>query len=586
MHFRIWYYMHNLVRDHFINSDGFLLQAACAFIDPDALWTRVLASFGFEFTNRIEALHSSSLWFFTDQAQTAPPLFEGFLMLMLSFITGSWSPAFVVGFSDSECDVSRIRTEICSVLSTKDRTYSELQRVLPRAVSSHPSYDLVLESVTSFTPPSSRTLKEGAFRLLPSAYEHHFSAVRVYFSAYRLQDVETAILNWSAQFNSPSIQVGTSDTIPRVVRFVCSNDDPIACDYFPLIFCDTFWQTLGCLCFSLCSSFDRNHNTNILHLPAAFAQAAVDAALRSSRQREVFHKMNQPIATFAWRLSVDESLEVVTGGTTPVLTCIYDSLQVIRDKADSDKSLGCLALAYNYTLHCIQELGAVIGDINGAAVRSRESDPDISRKRSTAMAARQSAIARIRLLQQSFSHSMNETDVSSPLRGVIAIRRQASDSVLPLVVTQPDKEFLELHCANSTQNDETGASISTATQSLFNNHYAPLKYVGDDSCADDLGCCCICTMEADHNDPLGLLVSISADPLSGRSRSFLSSLLPSDLLLTGVKVTESALIHSCGHAVHVSCMKSWVLMHLGPSSQFWHGKNCTSDICVLLVCLL
>lgn len=144
--------MHNVVRDHFINSDGFLLQAACAFIDPDALWTRVLASFGFEFTDRIEALHSSSLWFFTDQSQIAPPLFEGFLMLMLSFITGSWSPAFVVGFSDSECDVSRIRTEICSVLSTKDRTYSELQRILPRAVSSHPSYDTVLKSLTSFTP--------------------------------------------------------------------------------------------------------------------------------------------------------------------------------------------------------------------------------------------------------------------------------------------------------------------------------------------------------------------------------------------------------------------------------------------------
>ena len=81
-------------------------------------------------------------------------------------------------------------------------------------------------------------------------------------------------------------------------------------------------------------------------------------------------------------------------------------------------------------------------------------------------------------------------------------------------------------------------------------------------------------MDADYNDPLGLLVSISADLLSGCSRSYLSSLSSSDLALAGVRINESALIHSCGHAVHVSCMKSWILMHLGPSSEFWHGKNC------------
>ena len=99
MQFRSWYYMHNFVRDQFINSDGFLLQASCAFVDPDALWTRIMASFGFAFDDCIEVLQTSALWFFTDQSETAPGLpmtvretsvdrITGGVMLMM---TGAWA---------------------------------------------------------------------------------------------------------------------------------------------------------------------------------------------------------------------------------------------------------------------------------------------------------------------------------------------------------------------------------------------------------------------------------------------------------------------------------------------------------------
>ena len=579
MHYRSWFYMHNFVRDQFINSDGFLLQAACAIIDPDALWTRILASFGFAFTNYIQVLQSSALWFFTDQSETAPALLEGFLMLMLSLLTGSWSAAFVVGFSDSEHDKCRIRTEICSVLSIKDKTYSELQNILPRAVSSHPSFDSVLESLTTFTPPSSRTLKEGSYRLLPSAFEQNFSAVRVYFSAFRLGDVEAAILNWSSQFNSPSIEMGPTDS-PRKVRFVCPIDDPITSSYFPLIFCNNFWQFLRCLCFSLCSNFDQKHQTSYLHLPAAFAQAAVDAAVRSGREHEVFHKMNESVATFAWNLTPLENRELMTGGCTPVLTSICDSLHAIKMKADSGKNLVCLAHAYDYTLHSIQKLSALSSETNGAAVRSRESDPSISRKRSTAMAARQSALAKIRLLQKKFSCLFDENASSPPLHRVLDASVHTNDPAQSHIGVEPDKsEFQETPCASPAQNDETTGMFASASDSSSQPssclQYESLKYPGDDFCADDLGCCCICTMEADDNDPLGLLVSITSDPLtgSGSSRTFLSSLTPSDPLLWSIDNSESALIRSCGHAVHVSCMQSWLLMHQGPTSQFSDGTN-------------
>ncbi len=570
--------MHNFVRDQFINSDGFLLQASCAIIDPDAMWTRVLASFGFTFTNCIEVLQSSALWFFTDQSETAPALFEGSLMLMLSLLTGSWSPALVVGFSDSDCDLSRIRTEICSLLSIKDKTYSELQNILPRAVSSHPAFDSVLESITTFTPPSSRTLKEGSYRLLPSVFEHHFSAVRVYFSAYRLSEVEAAILNWSSNFNSSSMKADTCDATPRKVRFVCSIDDPIASAYYPLTFCDTFWRILRCLCFSLCSSFDQKHHSSILHLPAAFAQAAVDAALRSGREHEVFHKMHEPVATFAWKMFPEENRELIMGGCTPVLTSIYDSLHAIKVRAESDKNLVCLALAYNHALYSIEKLSAVSSELNGAAVRSRESDPSISRKRSTAMAARQNALARIRLLQQKFSCSLDESaKSSSPLHRNPVFQLPASDLVHSLDEVEPDhREFQKdggTSPALSDENEGVLASTSkTTSQSSFGLRQESLEYPGDDFCADDLGCCCICTMEAGDNDPLGLLVSITPDPLRGSFRTFPSSSSHADPLSPGVgNLKNSALIRSCGHAVHVSCMQSWLYMHHGPSSQFSDG---------------
>ncbi len=567
--------MHNFVRDQFINSDGFLLQASCAIIDPDAMWTRVLASFGFTCTNCIEVLQSSALWFFTDQSETAPALFEGSLMLMLSLLTGSWSPALVVGFSDSECDLNRIRTEICSLLSIKDKTYSELQNVLPRAVSSHPVFDSVLESLTTFTPPSSRTLKEGSYRLLPSVFEHHFSAIRVYFSAYRLADVEAAISNWSSNFNSSSVKMDACDATPRKVRFVCSIDDPIMLAYFPLIFCDTFWRILRCLCFSLCSSFDQKHHTSILHLPAAFAQAAVDAALQSGREHDVFHKMNEPVATFAWKMFPQEDREFMMGGCTPVLTSIYDSLLAIKVRAESDKNLVCLALAYKYALHSIETLIAVSSESNGAAVRSRESDPLISRKRSTAMAARRNALARIRLLQQKFSCLLDDSAVlSSPLHRTPVPQIPASNSVQSLDAVEPDHREFQM-ATSPTQSDECEgilASFSkTNSQSSFGLREESLEYPGDDFCADDLGCCCICTMEAGDNDPLGLLVSINLDPLRGSFRTFPSS-SHADPLSAGVgNFKNSALVRSCGHAVHVSCMQSWLYMHQGPSSQFSDG---------------
>ena len=574
MHHRSWFYMHNFFRDQFINSDGFLLQASCAFIDPDALWTRVLASFGFAFTDRIEVLQASALWFFTEQSATAPALFEGFLMLMLSLLSGSWSPALVVGFSDSECDISRIRTEICCLLSIKDKTYSELQNLLPRAVSSHPSYDAVLESSTTFTPPSSRTLKEGSFRLLPSVYEHHFSAVRVYFSAFRLGDVEAAVSNWSSQFNLPSSKVDPSDAKPRAVRFVCPIDDPISSNFYPMTFCDTFWQTLRCLSFSLCSSFHQQHSTNTLHLPAAFAMAAVDAALRSGREEEVYLRMNEPVATFSWQLSPDHNRELVTGGSTPVVTSIYDSLHAIKDIAESHKSQFCLAQAYNYALYSIEKLIAAGSESNGAAVRSRESDPAICRKKSTAMAARQHALARIRLLQQQFSCSCDDKATASPSHVAADIQMQTSSVAIGL----EERGVEDTPCASPSQNlgtGETPASWSSAAlQSPFGMEDVTPKCQDEISCADDLGCCCICTMEADYNDPLGLLVSINPDPLGGSSRIFLSSLSPSDELMAEVDTHTSVLIQSCGHAVHVSCMQSWLLMHQGPSSQFSDGTNC------------
>jgi len=571
MTFRSWFYMHHFVRDQFVNLDGFLLQAACACIDPDALWTRVLASFGFSFSGRVQALQSSALWFFTEQSETAPALFESFLMLMLSLLTGSWSPAFVVGFSDSECDISRIKTEICSLLAIKDKTYSELQSSLPRTVSSHPSFDTVLESLTTFTPPSSRTLKEGSYRLLPSVFEHHFSAVRVYFSAYRLADVDAAILNWSSQFNSSSMKANDGDLHPRSVRFVCAIDDPIICDYYPLIFCDKFWQVLRCLCFSVCSSFDQTHHTNMLHLPAAFAQAAVDAALRSGRELEVFHKMNEPVATFVWELSPDEDRELVTGGSTPVLTSICDSLHAIKDAADSDPNLACLVIAYNYTLHSIQKLIAESSESSGSFVRSRECPPSISRKKSTAMAARQSALARIRLLQQHFSSLIDDNAMASP-----GPKCQPSDEAPHQSPAAAAAEFnsLELQEAQSptpTQRNASGftvAAAATVTQASSQPSSSP---EGDIFCADDLGACCICTSEDDYNDPLGLLVSISLDPMSGSFDTFLSALSPSDPLLAAVTSSESALIRSCGHAAHVSCMKTWLDMHQGPHSKFFDG---------------
>jgi hypothetical protein len=571
MTYRSWFYMHHFVRDQFVNLDGFLLQAACACINPDALWTRILASFGFSFTDRVQVLQTSALWFFTDQSETAPALFESFLMLMLSLLTGSWSPAFVVGFSDSECDLSRIKTEICSLLAIKDKTYSELQSSLPRAVSSHPSFDIVLESLTTFTPPSSRTLKEGSYRLLPSVFEHHFSAVRVYFSAYRLGDVDAAILNWSSQFNSSSMKANDGDLLPRSVRFVCAIDDPIICDYYPLTFCDTFWQVLRCLCFSVCSSFDKTHHTNVLHLPAAFAQAAVDAALRSGREREIFYKMSEPVATSVWSMSPDEDPELVMGGSTPVLTSICDSLHAIKDAAGSDPNLACLVLAYNYTLHSIQKLNAESSESSGAFVRSRECPPSISRKKSTAMAARQNALSRIRFLQTLFSRLIDDTAMASP-----GLKFQSSDVApqSPAAVEQRELgplQFQEAQCQSPSQLGESGgtpaAPLKTTVQS------SP-SLAGDIFCADDLGACCICTSEDDYNDPLGLLVSISLDPISGSFDAFLSTLSPSDPLLAEVTSSESALIRSCGHAVHVSCMKTWLDMHQGPNSQFKDGSNC------------
>jgi hypothetical protein len=571
MHHRSWFYMHNFVRDQFINSDGFLLQASCAFIDPDALWTRILASFGFALTDRIEVLQASALWFFSEQSETAPALFEGFLMLMLSLLSGSWSPTLVVGFSDSECDIFRIRTEISSLLAIKDRTYSELQSSLPRSVSSHPSFDKILESLTTFTPPSSRTLKEGSFRLLPSIYEHHFSAVRVYFSAFRLGDVEAAVLNWSSYFNSPSQRADSSDATTRAVRFVCPINDPMNFEYHPMIFCDTFWRSLRCLCFSLCSSFHQNLNTNILHLPAAFAMVAVDAASQTGREQEVYHKMNEQAATFAWQIFPEHNRELVMGGSTPVLTSICDSLRFVKDRADSDKSLACLALAYNYALYSIEKFSAVGSESSGAAVRSRESDPAICRKKSTAMAARQSALARIRLLQQKFSGLLEDKDISSPYHNAADVQSQRS-----VAVGSERRTTEETPSKSSSQNVESGSShvSSSIAISSFGLQDVALISQSEFCSAEDLGCCCICTMDADYNDPVGLLVSINADPLGGRSRTFLSALSPSDELLAGVDDHKSVLIRSCGHAVHVSCMQSWLLMHQGPSSHFRNGTNC------------
>jgi hypothetical protein len=580
MHYRSWFYMHNFVRDQFINSDGFLLQASCAFIDPDALWTRILASFGFSFTDRIEVLQASALWFFSEQSETAPTLFEGFLMLMLSLLTGSWSPALVVGFSDSECDLSRIRTEICSLLAIKDKTYSELQSTLPRSVSSHPSFDTILESSTTFTPPSSRTLKEGSYRLLPSMYEHHFSAVRVYFSAFRLGDVEAAVLNWSSQFSSSSHHVDSSHSTPRAVRFVCPIKDPMNFDFHPMTFCDSFWRILRCLCFSLCSSLHQKHNTNTLHLPAAFVMAAVDAAFRSGREQEVYHKMNEAVATFAWQISPHHNRELVTGGSTPVLTSICDSLRSIKDGADSDKSLVCLALAYNYALYSIEKLCAVGKESNGAAVRSRESDPAICRKKSTAMAARQSALARIRILQQKFSCSFDDKNISSPSQLVVDSGIQKSC----VTVGSERRVIEETPCASPTQNAENGGSIvSSSIEASSSGQDVALAGQSEIFSAEDLGCCCICTMDADYNDPLGLLVSINADPLSGGSRVFLSSLSPSDELLAGADNHESVLIRSCGHAVHISCMQSWLFMHQGPSSHFREGINARLHVVLIII---
>jgi hypothetical protein len=163
------------------------------------------------------------------------------------------------------------------------------------------------------------------------------------------------------------------------------------------------------------------------------------------------------------------------------------------------------------------------------------------------------------MLQQKFCLSLSGDAVDVSMQG--------SD-----VVQSREQEIQEMQFSSPAHSTDACTTASNAVSQTVNNlRDVSLCDSGDMFRFEDVGCCCICTVAAEDSDPLGLLVSVEPDPLSGSPRSFLPPSLHADPLLSGVKVAASALIRSCGHSVHISCMQSWLAMHQGACYEFSRG---------------